>query len=88
MPSTDPIRPAAIAAITWSQELAGCLVVEVIVPQLRRVPRGAIGRIFTLEPDHVGIGIFDDLVGQVAWSHHWIEVDGRLVKDAAPCRYV
>jgi hypothetical protein len=69
-------------------ESGGCFVVEVIVPHLRRVPPGEIGRVFTLEPDHVGIETFDDLVGQVAWSHHWIEVDGRLVKHSAPYRYV
>ena len=39
---------------------------EVLVPQLRRVPSGEMGRIFTLQPDHVGIETFDDLVGQVA----------------------
>jgi SAM-dependent methyltransferase len=66
----------------------GCFVVEVIVPQLRSVPRGEQGRVFTLEPDHVGIETFDDLVGQVAWSHHWMQVDGRLVKHSAPYRYV
>ncbi len=66
----------------------GCFVVEVIVPQLRSVPRGEQGRILTLESDHVGIETFDDLVGQVAWSHHWMQVDGRLVKHSAPYRYV
>jgi SAM-dependent methyltransferase len=66
----------------------GYFVVEVIVPQLRSVPRGEAGRIFTLDPDHVGIETFDDLVGQVAWSHHWMDVAGRLVKHSAPYRYV
>jgi SAM-dependent methyltransferase len=66
----------------------GCFVVEVIVPQLRRVPRGETGWVFRLDPDHVGIETFDDLVGQIAWSHHWIEVDGRLVRHSAPYRYV
>ena len=41
-------------------DAGGCFVVEVIVPQLRRVPPGEIGRVFTLEPDHVGIETFDD----------------------------
>ena len=63
-------------------------VVEVVVPQLRRVPPGEIGRVFTLDPDHVAIETFDDVVGQIAWSHHWIEVGGRLVRHAAPYRYV
>jgi hypothetical protein len=65
-----------------------CFVVEVIVPQLRRVPRGEVGRIVRLDPDHVAIETFDDLVGQVAWSHHWIEVGGRLIRHSAPYRYV
>ena len=69
-------------------ETGGCFVIEVIVPQLRSVPPGQTGRVFTLEPDHVGIETFDDLVGQIAWSHHWMEVEGRLVRHSAPYRYV
>ena len=69
-------------------EPGGCFAVEVIVPQLRRVPPGEVARVFTLEPDHVGIETFDDLLGQIAWSHHWIETDGQLVRHSAPYRYV
>jgi SAM-dependent methyltransferase len=69
-------------------EPGGVFVIEVMVPQLRRVPPGQFARIFTLEPDHIGIETFDDLVGQIAWSHHWMEVDGRLVRHSAPYRYV
>jgi SAM-dependent methyltransferase len=69
-------------------ESGGCFVLEVIVPQLRSVPPGESGRVFTLEPDHVGIETFDDLVGQISWSHHWMEVEGRLVRHSAPYRYV
>ena len=35
-----------------------------------------------------GIETFDDTAEQIAWSHHWIEVDGRLVRHSAPYRYV
>lgn len=69
-------------------EPGGSFVVEVIVPQLRRVPPGEVARVFALEPDHVGIETFDDLVGQVAWSHHWMTIDGREVRHSAPYRYV
>ncbi len=69
-------------------DAGGCFVVAVIVPQLREVPRGARGRVFTLDPDHIGVETFDDLVGQVAWSHHWMDVDGRVVRHSAPYRYV
>jgi SAM-dependent methyltransferase len=66
----------------------GFFALQVIVPQLRRVPPGEVARVFTLDPDHVGVETFDDLVGQIAWSHHWIESDGRLVRHSAPYRYV
>jgi len=42
----------------------------------------------TLDPDHVGIETFDDPAGQLAWSHHWIDAGGRLVRHSAPYRYV
>jgi ubiquinone/menaquinone biosynthesis C-methylase UbiE len=61
----------------------GCFVVEVIFPQPRDEPR-----VFTLEQDHVGIETFDDTAGQIAWSHHWVEANGRLVRHSAPYRYV
>ena len=69
-------------------ESGGCFVVEVLVPQLRRVPPGEVGWVFTLAPDHVGIETFDDMAGQIAWSHHWIQVHGRVVRHSAPYRYV
>jgi len=68
--------------------VGGCFVVEVIVPQLRRVPPGELARVFTLEADHVGIETFDDVVTQITWSHHWFAVDGDLLRHAAPYRYV
>ena len=43
----------------------GRFVVEVIVPQLRRVPAGETARVFINEPDHVAVETFDDLVGQI-----------------------
>jgi hypothetical protein len=63
-------------------------VVELIVPQLRRVPPSEAGWIFQMDSDHVGIETFDDVASQVAWSHHWMEVDGRLVRHSAPYRYI
>jgi hypothetical protein len=59
-----------------------------MVPQLRRVPPSEGARVFTLDPHHVGIETFDDVVGQVASSHHWMEIDGRLVRHSAPYRYI
>jgi SAM-dependent methyltransferase len=69
-------------------DAGGVFVVAVIVPQLREVPVGARGRVFTLDPDHIGVETFNDPVGQIAWSHHWMVVDGRLMQHSAPFRYV
>lgn len=52
------------------------------------MPSGEAGWVFTLESDHVRIETFDDTAAQIAWSHHWIEVDGRLMWHSAPYRYV
>jgi SAM-dependent methyltransferase len=86
--TTQDDQLAVFANAAAHLEPGGCFVVEVLVPQLRRVPRGETAWVFTLDPDHVGIETFDDLVGQIAWSHHWMEVDGQLVRHSAPYRYV
>jgi SAM-dependent methyltransferase len=86
--TTQDEQVAVFANAAAHLEPGGCFVVEVLVPQLRHVPPGAVGRVFTLDADHVGIETFDDLVGQIARSHHWMEVGGRLVRHSAPYRYV
>ena len=86
--TTQDDQLAVFANAASHLEPGGHFVVEVIIPQLRRVAPGETARVFTLDPDHVGIETFDDPAGQIAWSHHWIEADGRLVRHSAPYRYV
>jgi SAM-dependent methyltransferase len=66
----------------------GRFVVELAVPQLRRFPAGQTSRVFTATTHHVGVETLDDPVGQIASSHHWMQVDDRLVTHSAPYRYV
>jgi SAM-dependent methyltransferase len=66
----------------------GAFVVEVLVPQLRRIHPSELGRLFATDADHVGFETFEDGAGQISWSHHWWQVDGRLVRHSAPYRYV
>ncbi|MGE0192118.1 MAG: class I SAM-dependent methyltransferase [Planctomycetota bacterium] len=47
----------------------GAFVVEVIVPQIRRLPPGVRFAPFHVAGDHVGIDEYD-LVTQRSWSHH------------------
>ena len=86
--TTQDEQIAVFANAAAHLEPGGSFVVEVIVPQLRHVPPGDTARVFTLRPDHVGIETFDDVAAQIAWSHHWMEVEGRLVRHSAPYRYV
>lgn len=86
--TTQDDQLAVFANAAAHLEPGGCFVIELIVPQLRRVPPSEAGWVFTLEPGHVGIETFDDVANQIAWSHHWITVDGRIVHHSAPYRYV
>jgi SAM-dependent methyltransferase len=86
--TTQQEQVAVFANAAAHLESGGYFVVEVVLPQLRRLPVGEAGRVFTLDPDHVGIETFDDVIGQISWSHHWMEVEGRLVRHSAPYRYV
>lgn len=86
--TTQDEQLAVFANAAGHLRVGGHFVLEVVVPQLRRMPPGEPGRIFTLEESHVGIETLDDVVGQVAWSRHWMQVGGRLVRHDAPYRYV
>lgn len=86
--TTQADQVAVFANAAAHLQPGGCFVVEVVIPQLRRLPPGEAGRVFELQPDHLGIETFDDLVGQVSWSHNWMAVDGRLVRHSAGYRYV
>ena len=81
--TTQDDQLAVFANAAAHLQPGGCFVVEVLVPQPRRGHPGEAGWVFTLAPDHIGIETFDDTAAQIAWSHHWIEVDGRLVRHSA-----
>jgi SAM-dependent methyltransferase len=86
--TTQQEQLAVFANAATHLQPGGCFVVELLVPQLQHVPPGDSARVFALEPDHVGIETFDDLVGQIAWSHHWVRVRGGLIRHSAPYRYI
>jgi SAM-dependent methyltransferase len=69
-------------------EPGGRFVIEVLVPELRRIPPGQRVRAFDLDTAHLGFDEYTDFVGQIQYSHHyWI--DGERVRThSAPYRYV
>jgi Methyltransferase domain len=68
-------------------ETGGHFVIEVVVPELQRLPPGETVRPFTLTPTHLG---FDehDIATQGLVSHHYWVIDGRLETFSSPFRYV
>jgi SAM-dependent methyltransferase len=65
----------------------GRFVVEVMVPELQRLPPGETIHAFTVTPTHLGFEEYD-VARQMAISHHYWLVDGRLETFSAPFRYV
>jgi hypothetical protein len=68
-------------------EPGGCFVVEVNVPQLRRLPPGESVNAFAGGPEHWGIDVFD-VVEQRQVSHHFLDTGDGVRHKWLPFRYV
>ncbi len=68
-------------------ERGGRFLVEVGVPDLRRLPPGETVRAFDVSADHLGFDEYD-VAAQGLVSHHVREVDGVLERHSVPFRYV
>ena len=85
--TTQDEQVACFGNVAAQLEPGGCFVIEVIVPQLQRLPPGETVRPFTVTPAHLGFEEFE-VATQIAVSHHYWVVDGRLETLSAPFRYV
>jgi SAM-dependent methyltransferase len=65
----------------------GCFVIEVMVPDLQRLPAGETVRPFTVSATRLGFDEYD-VASQGLISHHYWGVDGKLEGDSTPFRYV
>jgi SAM-dependent methyltransferase len=65
----------------------GLFVVEVMIPELRRLPPGETFRVFEASDEHWGVDEYD-VATQGLISHHLEIVDGRLERYSMPFRYV
>jgi SAM-dependent methyltransferase len=68
-------------------EPGGCFVIEVGVPELRRLPPGETYHVFSGSADGWGIDEYD-VATQGLISHHLQTVDGKLERFSVPFRYV
>jgi SAM-dependent methyltransferase len=68
-------------------EPGGCFVIELGVPELRKLLPGERFVVFDFSESHVGIDEYD-VAGQRLVSHHFSLVDGAWRKGSLPFRYV
>jgi SAM-dependent methyltransferase len=68
-------------------EPGGTFVIEVGVPNLRRLPPGETVIPFHVSEDRLGFDEYD-VAGQGLISHHLEIVDGRAIRNSIPFRYV
>jgi SAM-dependent methyltransferase len=87
--TTQDEQVACFANVAWHLRAGGRFVIEVMVPELRRLPPGETVRMFSVDPAHLGFEEYD-VVTQGSVSHHyWDHGDGGAVETfAAPFRYV
>ncbi len=86
--TTQDEQVACFQNAAASLEPGGCFVIEVFVPELRRVPPGERLRALDVGRTYLGFDEYTDFVGQILYSHHyWID-DGDLRTFSAPYRYV
>lgn len=85
---TQDQQVACFANAASHLEPGGCFVVEVGVPDLRRLPPGEDARVFSHAPGYVGYDRYTDLVAQQAVSHHFVADESGVRELRTPFRYV
>ena len=69
-------------------EPGGYFVIEVGVPDLRRLPPGERVRAFNISQSRFGFDEYTDFTGQIVYSHHYWTDSGSLRTFSAPYRFV
>jgi len=85
--TTQAAQVACFRNAATHLEPGGCFVIEVMIPQLRKLPPGETFHVFDGGERHWGIDEYD-VVNQGLVSHHLEEVDGARSRFSVPFRYV
>jgi len=85
--TTQDEQVACFENVARHLEPGGVFVIEVYIPELQRLPPGETVHAFKVTPTHLGFEEYD-VATQIAYSHHYFVVDGRLETFSAPYRYV
>jgi SAM-dependent methyltransferase len=85
--TTQEEQVACFRNVAAHLEPGGRFVIEVGLPELRRLPPGETMHVFDASDGHWGIDEYD-LVNQGLVSHHFSVVDGAIERVSMPFRYV
>ena len=84
--TTQAAQVACFQNVGAHLDPGGCFVIELGIPELRRLPPGETMRIFDASETHWGIDEYD-VANQRLTSHHFELVDGHLELFSLPFRY-
>jgi SAM-dependent methyltransferase len=84
--TTQAAQVACFRNVAAHLEGGGCFVIEVNIPELRRLPPGETARVFHVSENRWGIDEFD-VARQGVTSHHFRIVDGTVERLSIPFRY-
>jgi SAM-dependent methyltransferase len=84
--TTQAAQVACFRNVAAHLEPGGCFVVEVGVPELRRLPPGETAHAFHVSDTSWGIDEYD-VANQGLTSHHFGIVEGRVERSSIPFRY-
>ena len=84
--TTQDAQVECFGNVAGHLEPGGCFVIEVMVPELQRLPPGETVRAFTVTPRHLGFDEYD-VAAQGVISHHYWVTDGEFETFSAPFRY-
>ena len=84
--TTQDAQVACFENVGAHLEPGGCFVVEVMVPDLQRLPPGETFRPFDVSATHLGFDEYD-VVSQGLISHHYNATDGKFELWSMPFRY-
>jgi SAM-dependent methyltransferase len=85
--TTQDTQVACFRSVAAHLAPGGCFVVENYVPELQRLPPGETVHVFTATPEHLGFEEYD-VARQLAVSHHYWMIDGRIEARSGSHRYV
>jgi SAM-dependent methyltransferase len=85
--TTQDAQVGCFRNVAWHLVTGGHFVIEVMVPELRRLPPGTNVHVSQADPAHLGFDEYD-MASQRMVSHHVFVRDGHEETFAAPFRFV